>query len=93
MVPFSECRNNLSAYISRVRETHHPILITQNGRAASYLVDVESLDALFDDLEPARDIEIARRKFAEGKGISSEEVFSRLHKKLLASKAAEEQPQ
>ena len=75
VVPFSECRNNLSAYINRVRETHRPVLITQNGRAASYLVDAESLDNLFDRIEFSRDIEISRREFAEGKGIPSDEVF------------------
>ena len=47
VVPFSECRNNLSMYITRVRETHRPVLITQNGRAASYLVDAESLAVCF----------------------------------------------
>lgn len=75
VVPFSECRNNLSAYIARVRETHRPILITQNGRAASYLVDAESLDAMFDREELSRDIEISRREFAEGKGIPHEQVM------------------
>ncbi|MBR3087256.1 MAG: type II toxin-antitoxin system Phd/YefM family antitoxin [Kiritimatiellae bacterium] len=75
VVPFSECRNNLSAYIARVRETHRPILITQNGRAASYLVDAESLDALLDREELSRDIGISRREFAEGKGIPQEDVF------------------
>ena len=55
VVPFSECRNNLSMYITRVRETHRPVLITQNGRAASYLVDAESLDNLFDRIELSRD--------------------------------------
>ncbi len=74
-VPFSECRNNLSAYIGRVRETHRPILITQNGRAVSYLVDAESMDALFDRMELARDIDISRREFAEGKGIPHEQVM------------------
>ena len=75
VVPFSECRNNLSAYIIRVRETHRPVLITQNGRAASYLVDAESLDALLDGIELSRDIEISRREFAEGKGIPHEQVM------------------
>ena len=75
VVPFSECRNNLSTYIGQVRKTHRPILITQNGHAASYLVDCESLDALFDQIELSRDIEISRREFAEGKGIPSDEVF------------------
>ena len=75
VVPFSECRNNLSAFIARVRETHRPILITQNGRAASYLVDAESLDALLDRVELSHDIEISRREFAEGKGIPHEQVM------------------
>ena len=74
VVPFSECRNNLSMYIGRVRETHRPVLITQNGRAASYLVDCESMDALFDQIDLSRDIEISRREFAEGKGIPHEQV-------------------
>ena len=90
VVPFSECRNNLSAYITRVRETHRPILITQNGRAASYLVDAESMDELFDQIELSRDVEISRREFAEGKGIPSDEVFNRLHEKLLAMQPARE---
>ena len=75
VVPFSECRNNLSMYITRVRETHRPVLITQNGRAASYLVDAKSLDELLDRIELTRDIEISRREFAEGKGIPHEQVM------------------
>lgn len=84
VVPFSECRNNLSTYIGRVRKTHRPILITQNGRAASYLMNAEDVDNLFDSIELARDIEISRREFAEGKGIPNDVVFNRLHEKLLA---------
>ena len=75
VVPFSECRNNLSMYIGRVRKTHRPVLITQNGHAASYLVDCESMDTLLDQIELSRDIDISRREFAEGKGIPSDEVF------------------
>lgn len=88
VVPFSECRNNLSTYIGRVRNTHRPVLITQNGQAASYLIDCESMDALFDQIDLSRDIEISRREFAEGKGIPHDVVFNRLHDKLLALKAA-----
>ena len=87
VVPFSECRNNLSAYITRVRETHRPVLITQNGRAVSYLIDAESMDNLFDRMELSRDVEISRREFAEGKGIPSDIVFDRIRNKLRAMKA------
>ncbi len=75
IVPFSECRNNLSMYIGRVRETHRPVLITQNGRAASYLVDAESMDNLFDAIELSQDVETSRREFSEGRGISHEQVM------------------
>ena len=76
VVPFSECRNNLSLYINRVRETHRPILITQNGRAAAYLVDAEELDSIFDQMELSRDIEISHREFAKGLFKTEEEVHS-----------------
>ena len=78
VVPFSECRNNLSTYIGRVRKTHRPILITQNGRASSYLIDAESMDALFDQIDLSRDIGISRREFAEGKGIPHEQVMQEM---------------
>ena len=77
---------NLPRHKARVRETRRPVLITQNGRAVSYLVDAKFLDNVFDQIELARDINISSREFAEGKGIPHEEVFDRLHKKLIAMK-------
>ena len=82
IIPFSECRNNLSTYIARVRETRRPVLITQNGRAASYLVDAEFLDNVFDQIELAHDINISRREFAEGKGIPHEKVMRKMDELL-----------
>ena len=40
-------------------------------------------------IELTRAVEISRREFAEGKGIPNNEVFDRLHKKLLAMKSAQ----
>ena len=82
IVPFSECRNNLSMYIGRVRKTHRPVLITQNGRAASYLVDVKFMDDLFDQMDLSRDVEISRREFAEGKGIPHEQVMQEMNEMI-----------
>ena len=84
VVPFSECRQNFSSYINRPRETHRPILITQNGRATSYLIDAEDFDTLMDRIELSRDIEISRREFAEGKGIPTREVFDGIRERVLA---------
>ena len=78
VVPFSECRNNLSAYIGRVQETHRPILVTQNGRAASYIVNASDFDDLMDSIELSKDIEISRREIAEGKGIPHSQVMDEM---------------
>ena len=92
VVPFSECRQNFSTYINRPRETHRPILITQNGRATSYLVDATDFDALMDSIELSRDVEISRREFAEDKGIPLETVSRNVLaalRKQAASRAAQ----
>ena len=47
-MPFSECRNNLAGCFSRVRETHRPLIVTQNGRASTVLISAEDFDPLMD---------------------------------------------
>lgn len=91
VVPFSECRQNFSSYINRPRETHRPILITQNGRATSYLVDATDFDALMDSIELSRDVEISRREFAEGKGIPHRQVMDEMREMLLNLKQQREE--
>lgn len=91
VVPFSECRQNFSTYINRPRETHRPILITQNGRATSYLIDAEDFDTLMDRIELSRDIEISRREFAEGKGVPHRQVMDEMREMLLNLKQQREE--
>jgi len=86
VVPFSECRNNLSSYIERARETHRTTLVTQNGRAAAYIINAGDFDDLMDKIDLWRDVAISRREIAEGKGVPHEEVFDRLHDKLMRMK-------
>ena len=74
VIPYTECRRTLADCMAKTRRTHRPILITQNGRATSYLVDATDFDALMDSIELSRDVEISRREFAEGKGIPLETV-------------------
>ena len=82
IVPFSECRNKLSAMIERTRKTHRPILITQNGRAASYLVDAERFDNLIDRVELSRSIAISRMQFENGECLSEEDSFAECERML-----------
>ena len=82
VVPFSECRQNFSTFINRPRETHRPILITQNGRATSYLIDAEDFDNLMDRIELSRSVAISRQQFKNGECQSEEEVFKEMEDML-----------
>ena len=82
IVPFSECRNKLSAIIERTRKTHRPILITQNGRAASYLIDAERFDNLIDRIELSRAIAFSRMQFEKGEYLSEEDSFAECERLL-----------
>lgn len=96
VVPFTEYRRTLNDCFARTARTHRPIVITQNGHSTSVMMSVADFERTWDEIESwrekaelARAIEISRREFAEGKGIPNDEVFDRLHKKLLAMKAAQ----
>lgn len=82
IVPFSECRNNLSSIMTRVQKEHRSILVTQNGRAGMYLVNAEDMDALNDQIDLYNDINASRREFTEGKGIPAEEVFKNMQRRI-----------
>ena len=48
IIPFTECRNNLANCFSQVRKTHRPLIVTQNGRASTILINAEDFDPLWD---------------------------------------------
>lgn len=81
-VPFSECRNNFSAIIAKVSKTHRPILVTQNGRAASYIINAGDFDNLMERIELSRSVAISRKQFENGEFQSEEEVFKEMEDML-----------
>ena len=93
VVPFSECRQNFSSYINRPRETHRPILITQNGQAASLLIDVSDFEKTFTEVESLREqaelsmaVAISREQFKRGESFSTDDVFAEVNDMLLEGK-------
>lgn len=81
-VPFSECRNNFSSIIARVSETHRPILVTQNGRAASYIVNAGDFDNLMDRIELSRSVALSRQQFENGEFTPHEKVMQNMQDML-----------
>ena len=81
-VPFSECRNNFSAIIAKVSKTHRPILVTQNGRAASYIINAGDFDDMMERIELSRSVTISRQQFENGDFIPHDEVMRNMQDML-----------
>jgi prevent-host-death family protein len=76
--PITEFRANAAQMIGRVQETGEPMSLTQHGKSAAVLLDVEAYEALIDQIELLRDIRVSERQIAEGKVVSNAAVMKKL---------------
>jgi len=76
--PLTAFRANVASYVDQVRRTHRPLVLTQHGKSAAVLMGAEDYEALVEEVEVLRDIQIGERELAEGKGIPHEQVVEEL---------------
>ncbi len=81
--PVTEFRSNASAVLEQVQRTKRPVILTQHGRSAAVLLDVEVYEALMDELAVVRDIRTAESQLDAGMGIAHEVVEARLRERYL----------
>lgn len=89
VIPFSEYRKNLSSFFKQTSETHRPILVTQNGRAATIVMNVSDFEdtwnvweTLRDQITMRADVEAGIKELDAGLGIPHDEVFDKLLKEF-----------
>lgn len=80
--PVTEFRANAAQIIEQVQATGEPVILTQHGRSAAVLIDVESYEAMIDELALFRDVRIAEEQVAAGKGSSHTAVAKKLRARL-----------
>lgn len=80
--PVTEFRANAAQFIEQVRETGAPVYLTQHGRSAAVLLDVEAYEALVEELALLRDIRVSEEEAAAGKAVSHAVAMRRLRKRL-----------
>lgn len=68
--------------ISSLQEDHAPILITQHGRPAAYLIDVETFEGLQRKLSILEGIALGEESVRKGKTVSDEDAKARFAKWL-----------
>ena len=72
--PLSEFRANVASFIEKVRKTKRPLVITQHGKSAAIMMDVEEYEKLIEKLELLTDIHLAESQLEKGEGISYQQA-------------------
>ena len=76
--PVNEFRANAAALIEQVRETKRILVLTQRGRSVAVVVEVGEYQRIVEELELLRDINVAEKQLAEGKGIEHEQAIQQI---------------
>lgn len=80
--PLTEFRAKAAAVVQQVQDTKRPVILTQHGRSAAVLLDVEVYEGLLDELALLRDIRTAEAQIRAGEGLGQTAVARELRARL-----------
>jgi antitoxin YefM len=81
--PVTEFRSHASEVLEQVQKTKRPVILTQHGRSAAVLLDVEVYEALMDEVAVVRDVQTAEGQLDAGLGLPHKAVEARLRERHL----------
>ncbi len=76
--PLSEVRNGMATYIKQIHETKRPLIITQRGKSAAVLIDVQEFEAMQEKIELLTDIHSSLSQLEKGEGIKHKDAKNML---------------
>ncbi len=76
--PVTEVKRRATELIKELQETKQPMLITQHGRAAAVMMDIESYELMQRRMEIMEAIAQGERAWAEGRVIPHETVMKEM---------------
>jgi antitoxin YefM len=80
--PLPAFRQDAAGFLEQIRATKRPLLLTQHGKSAAVVLDIDQYEALVDEIELIRDIRQAKSELARGEGIPHEDVVAELRERL-----------
>jgi len=81
--PVTDFRANTSAVLEQIQTTKRPVILTQHGRSAAVLLDVDVYESLVEEVAVIRDVRAAEAQLDAGMGIPHEVVEERLRERYL----------
>jgi prevent-host-death family protein len=82
--PLSDFQRSAKTFLTTLKDTQAPIVLTVNGKAAVVVQDAESYQRLLDRLELLESLAGIRKsldEFEQGQGIPLDEAFQQLRQK------------
>jgi prevent-host-death family protein len=76
--PLSEFRANAATFLERVKTQRRPLVLTQHGKSAAVLINVEDYQNLLNTIQTLREITIAREELNNKQGIDHDTLMSDL---------------
>jgi prevent-host-death family protein len=76
--PLSEFRANVAAVVEHLQDTKRPVILTQRGRSAAVLLDVETYENLLEEIALLRDVRTAEAEVAAGQGLAHQRAKAHL---------------
>jgi antitoxin YefM len=80
--PLSAFRANTARFLQRIHDTGRPLVLTQKGRGAAVVLNINAYEQLVERAEIAEDIRVAEAQLEQGEGLAHDaarkHVLSRL---------------
>jgi len=76
--PVTEFRANTSSVLDQVQATKRPVILTQHGRSAAVLMNVDVYEGLLDEVELLRAVRTGEEQLAAGDVVLHEDVEARI---------------
>lgn len=80
--PVTEFRANTSAVLDQVHATKRPVILTQHGRSAAVLMDVEVYEKLLDEVALLRAVRSGEQEMLQGDVVPHDDVEARVRARL-----------
>ena len=78
----SEFRTGIASFMKQVHDTKRPLIITQHGKGAAVLLDVNEYELMQEKIELLQDIQLSMSQINNGDGISHLSAKEMVLKKL-----------
>ena len=80
--PISYIKTNAADMLKRVNETHHPMIITQNGEAKAVLLDTETYQSMINSIGILKVMSQSENNIEKEQVKDQDKVFNEFDNKL-----------